>query len=326
MTRLALLAGVIGLVVTVWAVGPGTIVDNLRHIGPWFLALFALDIVISAVDAAAIYALTRGDDAPPYSRVLVAQLAGRAVNAATPGGNLGEALKAGLLSEETRPPRVIFAVMYCGLASLCISLAMIAVGAPVTAVLLDLHAGLRITMFVAGGIAAGVVVAIVVLVRRGILKNLVGLAGRLHIVSWRRRHRWKATLTEIDERFRANAGATGQRRAAALVLLSKSLSWGSTWVTVAIAGYLLDVSELAALLSAGVVLGWVSMLVPMGIGVAEGGSYGLFALIGAPPSLGVSVAFASRVLQVLAIMLGLVVLGLFRLKQRLLRRHATAAS
>jgi hypothetical protein len=153
-TRIALVAGAIGLIATVWLVGPSTILSHLQKIGWWFAALIAIDLAKTCCDAAAVHALTRGDRAPPYGRVLIAQIAGRAVNAVTPGGNLGEALKASLLAEQTKGSRVVAAVMYCGLASLCISLTMIAIGAPLTAVLLDIHDGLRVGMLIAGAAAA----------------------------------------------------------------------------------------------------------------------------------------------------------------------------
>ena len=42
----------------------------------------------------------------------------------------------------------------------------------------------------------------------------------------------------------------------------------------------------------------------MGLGVSESGSYGVFALIGAPATVGVSLALASRVRQIIIAALG----------------------
>ena len=319
-TRIALIAGTVGWVATVYLVGPRTIYGQLRAIGGWFAALIAVGIGMTSLDAAAVYTLTKGPGAPPYSRVFIAQLAGSAVNAVTPGGNLGEVLKASILAEQTKGARVIGAVMYCGLSSLCISLVMIAIGAPLTAILMDLRDGIRLAMIAGGLVAAGVVIVVVVLVKRGMLRSVIGLAGRLRLVSAKRRKKWEAKLAEIDERISGTGDPRGRRRATLFVLLSKLLGWFSTWIIVATAGYMLDVPELAALLSAGTLLGWLSTLVPMGLGIAEGGNYGLFKLIGAPASLGVSLALAHRVLQVFAAIIGFTVLGLYRLSQRTARR------
>lgn len=325
-TRLALLGGAIGLTATVWLVGPSTILGHLRAIGWWFAALIAVDLAMTCCDAAAVHSLIRADDGPSYGRVLVAQIAGRAVNAVTPGGNLGEALKASLLAEHGRGSLVVAAVLFCGLASLVISLATIAIGAPLTALLLDLHDGLRVVLLVAAAIAAAAVVAIVLLVRRGMLATFVGFASRLHIVSAKRRKRWAKKLGEVDATLSGQCDPPARKRATAFVLASKALGWFATWLICATAGYFLDVPELAALLSAGVVLGWISTLVPMGLGVAEGGNYGLFDVIGAPAALGVSLALARRVLQVFSAVIGFITLGAFRLNQRRARRRGARKS
>lgn len=321
-TRIVLLAGAIGLIATVYLVGPATILAQLRAIGPWFAVLIAADVAMTSLDAAAIHGLTRGTGAPPYARVVIAQLAGRAVNAVTPGGNLGEALKASILSEQTKTARVVAAVMYCGLCSLCISLAMVAVGAPATAVLMDLEPPARIALCVGGLASAAVMIALIMLVRRGMLASVVAVAARLRLVSRKRRKAWAARLADIDVRLGRDGDHRGRTQAILLVLLSKTLGWGTTWLTVAVVGYTLELPELTALLSAGVVLGWMSTVVPMGLGVSEGGNYALFAMIGAPASLGVSLSLSRRVMQVLLAVVGFSVLALYRLSQRIAARAA----
>jgi uncharacterized protein (TIRG00374 family) len=315
-TRIALVAGAIGLGLTVWVVGPSTIGGHLVAIGWWFAALLAVDATMTLCDAAAVHSLAGGPGGLSYPRVVVAQVAGRAVNAVTPGGNLGEALKASLLAEHGHAPRVVAAVLYVALTSFGVSLALISIGAPSTAVFLDLHGGLKVGLVVAGVIAAAVLITLVVLVRRGMLHALVWVAQKLRLVSKERRARWEDKLVEIDERLRGVRDPGRMRRATLFVLASKSLSWFSSWLIVAAAGYQLSLGELAALLSAGVVLGWLSTLVPMGLGIAEGGNYGLFSIIGAPPALGVSLALAKRVLQIVYSIIGFAVLAGYRVGQR----------
>lgn len=325
-TRIALVGGVIGLIATVWLVGPSTIWGHLRAIGWWFAALIAVDLAMTCCDAAAVHALIRGPEGPTYGHVLVVQVAGRAVNAVTPGGNLGEALKASLLAEQGRGSLMVAAVLYCGLASLVISLATIAVGAPLTAILLSLHDGIRVVLLVSGAVAAAAVVAIVFLVRRGMLSSVIAAASRLHLVSAKRRKKWARKLEEVDQTLSGQCDPGARKRATAFVLASKALGWFETWLICATAGYFLGVPQLAALLSAGVVLGWISTLVPMGLGVAEGGNYGLFGLIGAPSALGVSLALARRVLQIVSAVVGFGTLGIYRLSHRGARYRAKRRS
>ncbi|MEZ4366853.1 MAG: lysylphosphatidylglycerol synthase domain-containing protein [Kofleriaceae bacterium] len=320
LTRIALAAGAVGLGVTIYLVGPSEIVAHLRAIGAWFVVLVAIDLSMSACDTAAVHALTRGPGGPTLGPLLVSQLAGRAVNAVTPGGTIGDVLKASILSEAARGPAMVAAVLRLNLTSLCISLAVIAVGAPISAALLDVPGGVRLGLGVAAVLAAATVAVIVALVHRGMLASLVRVARALHLVGGARAERWHARLAEIDDALRGDRARAGRGASVAWVAASKGLGYVAIWLIVFSAGYTLGLGELAALLSAGVVLGWLSLLVPMGLGVAEGGNYGLFALIGAPAPLGVSLALAHRLRQIVVAAIGFSALGIFRLRQRSRRR------
>jgi uncharacterized membrane protein YbhN (UPF0104 family) len=62
---------------------------------------------------------------------------------------------------------------------------------------------------------------------------------------------------------------------------------------------------MAAIASAGTLITIVSNLVPLGLGVAEGGTAALMAALGQPPSLGVTIAMARRGVQLLYAAVGL---------------------
>src|SRR5690606_25175488 len=122
-TRISLVIGIVALVITVWLVGPLVIVEHLRTIGWFFVAILALEIISSVLDATAVYYMAQGPGHPRWRDTVVAQLAGRGVNSVTPGGNLGEALKVGLLSQRCSPRRIVAAVMYVSLMTVVVSLA-----------------------------------------------------------------------------------------------------------------------------------------------------------------------------------------------------------
>ncbi len=185
-----------------------------------------------------------------------------------------------------------------------------------TALFLDLPTPFTIGLLVAAMLAAIAAVGLAVLVRRGMLSSVVQLGARIGIISTKRRKRWKKRLDNIDERLHGTAGGHGRRVAAGFVLASKILSWFSMWFILNAAGYTASPGELAALLSAGVVLGWLGQIVPMGLGVAEGGNYALFVALGAPPTFGVALALARRVNQLIYAAVGFAVLGVWRLTTR----------
>jgi len=82
------------MAVTIYTTGPGTIAHYFERIGWWWFAVIVFEAVITSLDALAIRAfLSPEQDKVRWRSALLSQLAGRAVNAVTPGGNLGEAVK-----------------------------------------------------------------------------------------------------------------------------------------------------------------------------------------------------------------------------------------
>ena len=322
-TRVSIVFGVIGIGVTVWIVGADTIFDHLRSIGPWFLVLLALEAVGACCDAYAVYLLTRGDGAPSFRDVLVAQFAGRAVNSVTPASNLGEALKVSLLARTCSAGRVTAAVLYVVLTAVTISLGVIAVGTFATAFLFSVPAIAKLALCAAALVSACLGATVVVLVRRGMLTTLTALLARVRLISSARHQRWNVPLKDLDSRLR---GAERRHGAIAAVAASQLIQKALTYVTVLAAGYALGPGQFLALLSAGVVLGWIATIVPMGLGISEGGNVALFALIGAPTALGVALALARRVNQVVFALLGFTILTADRVASRVHRQLRTATA
>ena len=325
-TRISIVFGIAGIAITAWVVGLGTIFDHLRQIGPWFLVLVGVEMISTVCDASAVYLMTRGTGAPSFRDVIVAQFAGRAVNSVTPASNLGEALKVSLLARNCSTGRIIAAVLYTQLAAIVMSLAVIAIGSVATAFLFDVVPIAKIALCAAGLVSACLAATVVVLVRRGMLSTLTAALARLHIISKARHERWKDRLKDLDRRLRGEVGGEHRRGAIAAIAVSQLLQKGLTYGTVMAAGYLLGPGQFLALLSAGVVLGWISTIIPMGLGISEGGNVALFALIGAPTALGVALALARRVNQVVFALLGFTVLTADRVASRVHRELRTSAT
>lgn len=314
--RIVLPIAVIAMIVAIWSVGLTTILRHLATIGWWFALLFAIEGVITTFDAAAIHALACGPGGARYRHVLIAQIAGRAVNATTPSGTLGEATKASLLTETMSTDRAVAAVLYYSLAGAVIQLIVIALGAPLTAVFLDLAPALEIGLYVAGVVAAAIAIGLGLLVRRGMVSSIVDVGVKLRIVSARRRERWRRKLEKIDDRLHSTRNRAARRRAVAYVFVSKCLTWTAVWLTLYAAGYSASFGELAALFSAGIVLSWIANMVPLGLGVTESGNYALFAALGIPPAFGVALALARRILYLGYAAVGFALLSTWRVSSR----------
>ena len=316
LTRITLVVGIGALIATVWIVGPHVIVEHLRTIGWFFLVILALEIISSVCDATAVYYMAQGPGAPRWREAVVAQLAGRGVNSVTPGGNLGEALKVGLLSERCSPKRIIAAVMFVSLMIGVISFAFIAIGSAATAFLFDVPPIGIAALLVGSAVAAGAGVGLYLLLRRGLLTSLTGTLARVRIISKTRRDNWNKTLGEVDKRLRGQ-DVEHRRRALVFIFASQTLQKTLGFLVVYAAGYTLSPGQFLALASAGVLLGWVSTIVPMGLGIHEGGNVALFSLIGAPPSLGLALSLSRRVNQIVFATIGFIVLTTDRMGSRI---------
>lgn len=321
-TRISVVIGIGALIATVWWVGPSVIYGHMREIGWFFVLIVSADVLSSVCDGTAVYFMAQGKGAPRWRECVVAQLAGRGVNAVTPGGNLGEALKVGLLSTRCSPKRIVAAVMYVGLVLIVFSFSVIAFGTAVTAFWFDIPATAQIAMLVGALLAAGIAVTILVLLRRGMLSTLSNGLARLRIISKKRRQKWSKTLEEVDARLRGQDVAH-RKHAIAFLAISQALQKFLTFLVVYAAGYVLSPGQFLALVSAGVLLGWISTIIPMGLGISEGGNVALFGLIGAPASLGLALALARRVNQIVFAAIGFVVLSADRLGTHLHGRVRT---
>lgn len=325
-TRVSIVFGVIGIGVTAWIVGVDTIFDHLRAIGPWFLVLLACEAIAACCDAYAVYLMTRGEGAPSYRDVVVAQFAGRAVNSVTPASNLGEALKVSLLARNCSPGRVTAAVLYVVLTAVTISLGVIAIGTVATAFMFSVPAIAKLALCAAALVSACLGATVVVLIRRGMLTTLTALLARVRLISRARQERWNERVEDLDSRLRGDVGAEHRRGAVMAIAASQLIQKALTYVTVLAAGYQLGPGQFLALLSAGVVLGWIATIIPMGLGISEGGNVALFALIGAPTALGVALALARRVNQVVFALLGFTILAADRVASRVHRQLRTATA
>ena len=306
----SLVIAVIALGLTIWSVGPRTILDQLRAIGWGFLAIIGIEAVITCVDAAAISGfLGPGGRRPGYLYVLKAQLAGRALNAVTPGGTLGEATKATILLERTPSSRAIASIVRYNLTTIGMTLLSTAIGAPICALVLEVPDWLRLLLWIGAAVSAVLLVTGALLIHRGMLVTVIDVLARIRLVPRRKVGPWRASLGRIDRQLRGGRGSLLRRWAPALwVALSRVLTVASSWAVLAIVGQVLGAGQIAAMATIGPLISVASAVVPLGLGVSEGGNAAMFAAIGLPASLGVTVVLARRVMLIIYAVIGIVLM------------------
>ena len=308
-TRVSLVVAAFALVVTIHKVGLVAIAKYIRLIGWWWIAVFLLEVVITSLDAVAIRAfMSPEQDKVRFRGALLSQLAGRSVNAVTPSGNVGEAVKISVLTEYVSGSRAVSTILLYNIVSFSVELGMVAAAAPFLALLLPMPGSLRAAFLIAGVLCFAISVGLYALVHRGMLASLARLGVRLQILSPERFERWNAKLTSVDDKLRLIAGARSRDRWLGIgaVIASRLVSLTLSLVILHAIGEPITVAFVAGYTVGGFVVYMVASLVPMGLGISEGGTWELFKALGENPARGTALVIARRVTLVLYAAIGLV--------------------
>jgi len=294
--------------------------EVLHDVGWWFAVILGLETGTLCCDAAALNTFMRPEARMiSYWRVLAAQASGRAINTLTPGGTLGEVAKVSLLVSHAPRDRVLSSIVLLNLANVYLSIIIIVVGTGVTLLLVDLPHSLKV--LVAIGVAALVLlgVALFTIVRRGTLATVLHGARIARLIKPDRLERWQARMTEIDRHIRElqQNRSAGTWKGLLWVIASKCVNATTTMVMLHVTGVPLHPSLVIGVLSIGILVGWVAAIVPMGLGLADGGNYALYSALGATGVNGVTMTFVSRARTVSFALLGLVVMAALHATNRI---------
>jgi uncharacterized membrane protein YbhN (UPF0104 family) len=293
--------------------GLHTVRDVLAGVGWWFAIIVACDLAALACEAAAIRELMRPEARmAKYWRVLAAQMSGRAINILTPGGALGEATKVTMLVSAAPRGRVVSSIVMLNLASFYLSVAIVIVGVPITALLVDLPHNLQLIVWIGLAAVIVIVVGLLVLIQRGALTTVLAALQRLGVISGDRAARWTDKLGDLDRHIRelqSKRSSPGTRTGLAFVCAARMFSWTATTLVLISVGVDIRFTLLAGVFSVGVLIGWMSAFIPFGLGVADGGNYALFNVLGAAGAAGVFVTLLSRARSLTLALLGLLVMA-----------------
>jgi uncharacterized membrane protein YbhN (UPF0104 family) len=296
-TRVSLVLGLVALVATIYDLGPATFSHYFRLIGSWWLVVLAFEVAITVLDAIAIRAFASPDQHKlSLGSAVLAQLAGRSVNAVTPTGSLGEPVKISVLADSVSSSRAVSTILLYNVVGFIVELMQVALAAPLMALLLPMPDGLRWLFVAVGAVSAILAAAIYVLVHRGMLASVARLGVKLRVLSRARFAKWEAQLASVDNKLRLVSGARRRDRIVgiAAVVSSRALSLLESLVLLHALGQDMSIGFIAAYTVGGFAIYMLSSLVPMGLGIAEGGYYSLFVTLGYSPALGVMLVLARR--------------------------------
>ncbi|HSD87535.1 MAG TPA: lysylphosphatidylglycerol synthase transmembrane domain-containing protein, partial [Kofleriaceae bacterium] len=307
-----LLVGATALAFMLHRLGFGTVKNVLSGVGWTFALIVGLDVAALACEAAAIRELMRPEARMvKYWRVLAAQASGRAINILTPGGALGEATKVTMLVSFAPRDRVVSSIVLLNLASFYLSVTIVIIGVPITLLLVDLPHALQVIVWIGLAVLVPVVAGIAVLIQRGAVATALAAAHGVHLISRERADRWTAKLADIDRHVRElqSDQTPGTRAGLAFIGGARVCAWSATTLVLYSVGAQIGFTLLIGAFSVGVLIGWISALIPFGLGVADTGNYALFNVLGASGAHGVFVTLLGRARSLTLALLGLLVMA-----------------
>ena len=338
-TRISLILGIVALVLTIRSTGLRTIATYFRSIGWWWIAVVILEVAITSLDAVAIRAFLSPEQVGIKLRsTVLSQLAGRSVNAVTPSGNLGEAVKVSVLVDHVSESRAVSTILLYNIVSFAVEMMIVAVAAPIMVMLISMPLILRGLMILTGVICLAIAIVLYALVRRGVLESVARALTRIwvpgladirgwiwksaapsrYLLSQPRYERWQDRLRAVDSKMRLSAGARTRDRwlGIAAVTASRITSMSLSLMLLHALGNPITLGFVAAYTVAGFIIYLVSSLVPMGFGISELGNYGLFRALGENPARGVTLVLARRVTLIMYAAIGLVLETVQRARER----------
>jgi uncharacterized membrane protein YbhN (UPF0104 family) len=298
----------------------------VHGVGPYIAVIIGLDVASVLLDARALHTFMRPEARMiSYWRVLAAQSSGRAVNVVTPLGALGEATKLTMLVTRAPRARVLSAIVLFNLAGLYLSVAVMLIGTPITLLLVDLPRSLQVTAVIGLAILVPLMVALGVLLHRGALSATTAMLHRIHLLSAARIAAWQDRLREVDRQIGElhKDPSGGAWKGILWVLASRLVTWASTMTLIGAVGVTITSPLVIGVLSVGVLISWIASIVPLGLGLADGGNYALFDLLGASGAHGAFVTMLNRVRSLLVALAGFLVMAIVHTLNRvaLARQH-----
>jgi hypothetical protein len=171
---------------------------------------------------------------------------------------------------------------------------------------------LAIVVWIALAVLIPLVIALGVIIHRGAIGTAAGALRRVKILSAARVASWQKQIESLDAHLKElhSDQSPGTRAGLAILLVSRLVAWTATATVLHAVGVSLSPTVLVGVLSVGVLISWVSALVPFGLGVADGSNYALFDVLGASGAHGLFVTMLGRARSIAIALIGLAMMGL----------------
>jgi hypothetical protein len=245
---------------------------------------------------------------------------------------VGEATKVSMLVSHAPRDRVLSSIVLYNLATFYISVAIVAIGVPITALVVDLPHQLAVIVWIALAVVIALVVGLGIVIHRGAIGTVCAALVRLSIISSERGARWRLQLASLDAHLRElqSDQSPGTRNGLALLGISRLVAWVNTATVLHVVGVALHAKLLVGVLSVGVLLSWAAAIVPLGLGILDVGNYMLFGVLGATGATGLFMTLLGRARSLAIALIGLAIMSIAHTANRVsvgrrIRRRAARA-
>jgi len=139
---------------------------------------------------------------------------------------------------------------------------------------------------------------------------------------------WYAAAKAVDSKVLLQSGARRRDRTLGIlsIITSRMTSMTLSLLILHAVGEPITVRFVAGYTVGSFLIYMLSTLVPMGLGISEGGNYELFRALGENPARGVTLVLARRVTQIVYAAIGLVLMTASETVQRARERHRTRSA
>jgi uncharacterized protein (TIRG00374 family) len=306
-----LVGGLVLFFVVFYEVGPGAVLLNIRLVGWGILLVVSQEILSYGCNTLGWwYAFPAPGPRVGFRRLMLARIAGDAVNYVTPTATLGgEFVRVRMLRKIAPATPVVASVAIAKLSQTIAQMGFIVAGLAIVLRATPLPTGVRQALFVSLTVMAAVSVPLFLAQRRGLSTPLVRV---LTAVGFHRAARTVAArLERLDREIAAfhEAGTGNFVRSMACFFAG----WSLGALEVALALFLLripiTVERVLAIEILSTTIDAILFFVPGKVGTQEGGKVLIFTMLGLDPAQGLSFAIMRRIREMVWAGVGLLILS-----------------
>ena len=308
---LFLILGFVLLALLIHRTGPYEILHYLQLVG-WRFVLIIFTACLWQIGNTLAWGLAFNGKAtrPKFPDLFVAKLSGDAINYITPLLNVGgEFVKPYLIRRHVPVPAGFASIVITKTTQAVTAVVYAALGLVLSLFFFDFPPVVWRTMVGVMGIGGAVVLWFFIQQQRHFFSAIRGALARLRIQSaWMEDRRY--SVEEMDARIAAYYRQHRVRFGTAILIHGISWTFGvvETWLIVQAVGEPISFPTAFFLTTLSSLINTAFFFIPGGIGVWEGGQGFLFALLGLPLAMGVTVGLVKRIRKLFFVLAGLLVI------------------